>query len=208
MGSIFWVMMVLMIFLFLLFLSMSTPMSRTHKQTRETLRMCLCEEGCPCKDLHGENGLCSCVPCKDTYCVCDSACPCKTMRCTMDSTKCPCRIRTKLYKKSSSRTKEEDANELLLDRRANSLMQAWNDTLTNRLLNTTDPNVMYDMWYSNMARRGLAPLYATQDVFHISMPLALNRTLTLEKANVILEPYLPKERLVCKPTHVNAICKN
>ncbi len=213
----------LTIFIFLLLLSLSTPMppkkrasistsmSNHTKDRTVSQKECMCEEGCPCKELHGDHGPCTCVAAKEkalSHCICDTSCPCKVMKCGIDASQCPCRMMSKLKNKTSSRSQEDDRLDVLLEQRAHGLLNAWKDTLQNRLLNTTDLNVMYDMWYSNMARRGLAPLYASEDVFHLSMPPAMNGTLTLLQAKMLLQPYVAQEKLTCKPIAMGKVCLN
>jgi hypothetical protein len=209
------------LFVFLVMLSSATPMPKKHKPSRDDLKTlysaptapCQCEEGCSCKELHGDDGPCSCVTAQQKaalYCICDSSCPCKIVKCSVDNMHCPCRLQVKLSQKTRnpSRTEAEHQQEILLEQRANALLNAWKDTLQNRMLNTTDINVMYDMWYSNMARRGLAPLYATHDVFQASMPFAMKQQLTLAHAKTILSPYIGKENVKCNPKPVFTTCQN
>lgn len=154
-------------------LSSSTPI----KLKRE---ICKCEDVCPCKKIHGDDGMCQCK--RNNH-------------------------ELQEYWKSNSTTKKTEMY-TLLESRSNSLILAWKDTLENRLLNTTDPNVMYDMWYSNMARRGLAKLYACIEIFEESKEYAIDNSLTVDIASNILEPYIDKEFVKCKPNPVNNICMN
>lgn len=220
-NTIVWIAVIfIVIFVFLMLLSTATPMKRDRVRqriSRETYPQngsavtsaCSCEEGCPCKELHGDHGTCSCVNTAQkaaTYCICDASCPCKELKCGMNPSQCPCRIYNKVSNKTSSRSPKANALDAVLEQRAHGLINAWKDTLSHRMLNTTDMNVMYDMWYSNMARRGMAPLYATEGVFQESMPLALQQQLSLDHAKVILMPYVGEEAKKCQPIGISSVC--
>lgn len=77
--------------------------------------------------------------------------------------------------------------------RVHAMALAWNDTANSPKYVSTDTNVQYKLWSSNVLRRGLDPVYTCAELFSHMMELGSRKQLDLATLGKLMAAYHEKE---------------
>jgi hypothetical protein len=81
-----------------------------------------------------------------------------------------------------------------LAERSQAVIDALLDTASSRLVNTQDMNTAYDIWASNMAKRGLAgTIYTSPQLFDTLQQMVIDRDVVRSNVMKVIAPYYDKE---------------
>lgn len=78
--------------------------------------------------------------------------------------------------------------------RAEMLVLAWNDTINSPKTVSTDTNVYYRIWSSNVLRRNLDPVYTEFGLFAQMYELSVNGQLDRSRIQTLIAPYYLEEQ--------------
>jgi hypothetical protein len=98
---------------------------------------------------------------------------------------------------SCSSTKKEGFQTSIptLEQRAKAVIEAMYATATSSVANSKDMNTVYQIWYSNMVKKGLSTIYINSEVFTDMKQLVVTKQMNVNAVANVIRPYYEKELL-------------
>lgn len=101
-------------------------------------------------------------------------------------------------------TSSSNKTQCNIEDRVDFMSLAWNETMNSKLKVNMDTNIYYQLWYSNVLKYGLDPIYTDPALFQAMFEKSVKRELTKEVLHELLVPYFEKELSVGKARAVQA----